>query len=208
MNAREVFRDRWLLIVDKPSGMPSQPDREGTADLYTLLNAQDPYVGLHHRLDRPASGLVLLSLDPEVNAALSEAFRTHTIQRAYAAVLAGDQLAPGDTVTWNAPLDGKPAQSNARILGKGNGMRAALLSPVSGRTHQLRRHAALAAAPIVGDRRHGGEAGTWWPRLALHAARMQLTHPATGEALDVHAPIPDDLAPLWAMAGGPDTLTP
>lgn len=208
MSPREVFRDRWLLIVDKPSGMPSQPDRDGTADLYTLLNAQHPYVGLHHRLDRPASGLVLLSLDPEVNAALSEAFRTHAIQRTYAAVLAGDQLAPGDTATWDTPLDDKPAQSRAHILGKGNGMRAALLSPVSGRTHQLRRHAALAAAPIVGDRRHGGEAGTWWPRLALHATRMQLTHPATGEALDVRAPLPDDLAQLWAIAGGPDTLTP
>lgn len=198
----EVYRDPVLLVVDKPSGLPTQPDRDGTPDLYTLLCAHEPYVGLHHRLDRPASGLVLLTLSPEVNATVAEDFRTHAIERHYLAVLAGDALAPGDTATWTQPLDGRPARTDARILGAGSGLLAALLSPHTGRTHQLRRHAALAGLPMLGDRRYGGHAATWLPRLALHAWRMRLQHPLSGALLELHAPLPSALAQAWGLAGG------
>ncbi|MCB9665849.1 MAG: RluA family pseudouridine synthase [Alphaproteobacteria bacterium] len=198
----EVFRDEVLLVVDKPSGMPSQPDREGSQDLYRLLAAREPYVGLHHRLDRPASGLVLLTLAERVNAAIAEAFRTHAIQRDYLAVLAGDGLVAGERFAWSDPLDGQEAHTDGEVLGAGGGLLAVRLQPRTGRTHQLRRHAAMHGLPMVGDRRHGGAVGSWLPRLALHAARMRLRHPETGARLDLRAPLPEALAGAWAAAGG------
>ena len=66
----------------------------------------------------------------------------------------------------------------------------------TGRTHQIRRHAVQSGHPVVGDRRHGGAAGRLWPRLALHAARLALGHPATGEPLVIESPLPSDLTGL------------
>jgi len=196
---REVFRDRWLLVVDKPSGLATQPTREGDDNVYDRLVAREGYVGLHHRLDQPASGLVLVTLDEAVNPAVAAAFRDHTARRTYRAVLWGDAV---DAV-WSAPIDGQRARTRVRVLGRDNGFTAAEVSIETGRTHQIRRHAALAGAPIVGDRRYGAEAGTAWPRLALHAARLELAHPRTGAPLTFEAPLPDDLVELWTLSGGP-----
>ena len=69
------------------------------------------------------------------------------------------------------------------------------------RTHQIRRHAAEAGFPVLGDRRHGGAAGRAWGRLALHAWRLSFTHPATDEPVTVTAPLPDDLADLFDQIG-------
>ncbi len=195
---RVVYRDRWLLVVDKPSGLPTQPTRTGEPNLYDQLAAREPYVGLHHRLDRPASGLVLLTLDASVNEAIATGFRTHAITRDYRAILWGE--APPSRWTW--PIDGLPAATTLEVEARGSGFTAARLRLETGRTHQIRRHAAHAGHPVVGDRRYGGEAGDAWPRLALHAAALHLAHPITGETLRVDAPLPDDLAPLWRLAGG------
>ena len=79
----------------------------------------------------------------------------------------------------------------------------------TGRTHQIRRHAADQGFPVAGDRRYGGAAGGLWPRLALHACTLALTHPITEEALSLSAPIPEDLASLWAQAlPHPDSQAP
>jgi 23S rRNA pseudouridine1911/1915/1917 synthase len=199
---REVFRDDAILVVDKPSGLASQPDPGGGDDLYTLLRRRERYVGLHHRLDRPASGLVLLALDPDVNAALAEAFREHRIDRSYLAVLAGDAVGVGTTRTWDAPIDGQTARTDVEVLGAASGLLAVRCALHTGRTHQIRRHAAMAGTPIVGDRRYGGEVGGWWPRLALHAYRLRFRHPRDGREIAVEAAVPGDLAVLWRRAGG------
>ena len=80
---------------------------------------------------------------------------------------------------------------------------AARFTLQTGRTHQIRQHAAMAGVPIVGDRRYGGDAGTWLERLALHAGRLRLTHPATGDVMTWTAPLPPPLDSAWAAAGGP-----
>jgi len=195
----EVFRDRWLLVVDKPCGLATQPTPERDDNLYDRLVAIETYVGLHHRLDRPASGLVLLTLDPDANASIAAAFRDHTARRTYRAVLWGDAA---DTV-WDAPIEGRKARTRVRVVGRGNGFTAAEIALETGRTHQIRRHAALAGVPIVGDRRYGAEAGRAWPRLALHAFRLALAHPSTGAPMTFEAPLPADLTELWTLAGGP-----
>jgi 23S rRNA pseudouridine1911/1915/1917 synthase len=160
------------------------------------LMARRAYVGLHHRLDTPASGLMVLAVDRRANAGLAEQFAGHTAGRTYAAVLYGN--ASGGT--WVRPVQGKSARTTVEIVGHGAGLSAARLEPHTGRKHQLRIHAALAGTPICGDRRHGGEAGTRWPRLALHATALRIVHPVTGESLQLHAPIPDDLVDIWTHA--------
>jgi 23S rRNA-/tRNA-specific pseudouridylate synthase len=193
-----VFRDRWLLVVDKPVGLATQPTRSGEANLFDQMRAREDYVALHHRLDRPASGLVLLAVHPDVNAPLTQAFREHAVEREYRAVLYGEV----DGGQWDQPLEGRPARTQVVRLGQKAGMTAAQLQLHTGRHHQIRQHAAMAGTPVVGDRRYGGEAGRAWPRLALHACRLSLVHPITGVPLRVDSPLPTDLEVLWRLAGG------
>lgn len=195
---REVYRDRWLLVVDKPSGQPTQGTAGGQPGLFEALQGVESQVFLHHRLDQPASGLVIFALDPEANRPITEALRAHRIQRRYRAVLAG-RAADG---SWTTKVDGKKAKTDVAVLGHGAGMTAAAITLRTGRKHQIRVHAAMAGTPIVGDRRYGGPVGRAWPRLALHAAELIFAHPVTGKRLELAAPIPDDLAQLWGRATG------
>ncbi len=192
-----VYRDRWLWVVDKPAGLATQDD--GGDDLVSLLRPQVPYLGVHHRLDQPASGLVLFTTHESVNAAIAEGFREHKIRRTYLAVLDGDLEAP---VTWAWKVDGKNARTHTAPLGRAGGRTAVELTLETGRKHQIRVHAALAGLPLVGDRRYGGDSGRAWPRLALHAARLALDHPAGAGPLAIEAALPADLLPLWERSGG------
>lgn len=195
----EIYRDSWILVVDKPAGMPTQPTREGGGpNLHGLLAAQERYVGLHHRLDQPASGLVLVSLDPAANAGLSRAFREHQVRRSYLAVVLGD---PGGAGRWCTPVEGQVAATRWTRLATAGGMSLLSLELETGRGHQIRIHALDAGFPIVGDRRHGGAVGRAWPRLALHAAGLELAHPVSGAALKMDSSIPADLLALIVRTG-------
>ncbi len=198
MNWTEVYRDRYLLAVDKPAGMPTQGTRAGEAGLYERLRASEAYVGLHHRLDRPASGLVLFALDKRANQGLSSGFQRHTIRRTYVAVLMGGAV----NARWDWPIGGKSAATHCERIAEDAGFTAVRITLDTGRKHQIRVHAAMAGTPIAGDRRYGAEAGHAWPRLALHASRMTLRHPVSGEPLVLDAPMPSSLSELWSQAGG------
>jgi 23S rRNA pseudouridine1911/1915/1917 synthase len=200
-----VYEDRWILAVDKPAGMPTQPGRSGreTArhtgdDLFGIVKRGRAYVGMLHRLDQPASGLVLFSVHPAANPPLAAAFRTHAIERTYRAVLAG--MLDSDA-TWEAPIDARSARTDVHVVGHDDGLTAVEVRIHTGRTHQIRVHAASAGHAIVGDRRYGGEVGRWAPRLALHAWRLSLRHPKTREPLDLEAAPPADMESLWSRAG-------
>ena len=103
---------------------------------------------------------------------------------------------------WSEPIDGKPATTRFTRVASGEGMSVLRCGLESGRTHQIRRHAAGAGTPVVGDRRHGGAAGRLWPRLALHAVSLRLDHPTTGEGMVVESPIPSDLSELFDRVFG------
>lgn len=191
----EVHRDRWLLAVDKPSGLPVQPDRRGQANLYDLLAEREGYVGLHHRLDTPASGLVVLTLAREANPGVAALFSQRRARRGYRVVVLGD---PGEAGVWDGALDGQEARTHFERLATGRRTSVLRCWLETGRTHQIRRHAADAGHPVLGDRRHGGAAGRGWKRLALHAESLAFRHPMTGDELELAAPLPADLAPLVA----------
>jgi 23S rRNA pseudouridine1911/1915/1917 synthase len=189
------FQDDAIVVVNKPYGLPSQSTKEGNrTHLYGHLCSKFPYVGLHHRLDTPASGLVLFTLHQQFNKSIADAFRTHQIDRHYHVVVVGN---PGESGTWDAPIGGKPARTHFKTLSSSQGMSLLEATLETGRTHQIRIHAAAVGHPIVGDRRHGGSAGKLWPRLALHASQLKFVHPASGEMITVSAPIPEDLRGLW-----------
>lgn len=194
-----VYADRWLLVVDKPAGMPTQASPGGPPDLYALLKADEPALALHHRLDQSASGLVLFVRDPAANKAIAQGFRDHTIRRTYRAVLNGD----ANDAIWDRPLEGQAARTEVRVVGRGAATTAVAIDLHTGRMHQIRRHAAMAGRAVLGDRRYGAEAGALCPRLALHAWRLTLDHPIQrGVRLSLEAPLPDDLAEAWSAAGG------
>jgi 23S rRNA pseudouridine1911/1915/1917 synthase len=197
----EVWRDAGALVIDKPCGLPTQPTREGHAlHVHGILAARERYVGLHHRLDTPASGLLLVTVERGANAAIAAAFQQGRVERVYAVVVVGD---PGPEGVWDAPIDGQPARTRFTREGSAGGLSVLRVTLETGRTHQIRLHAAGAGFPVVGDRRHGGAAGRLWPRLALHAFELAFPHPRTGARVEVSAPIPEDLAPLIERAGVP-----
>lgn len=188
-----VYEDDGLLVVAKPAGLPTQAPDGGGDNLFDRLRAARPYVGLHHRLDSGASGLVLFTLDPALNGAVSDLFRAHRIDRRYQAILAG-WVEDG---AWERPIDGKPARTDVTVAGRGGGRTAVALALHTGRRHQIRIHAALAGAPVLGDRRYGDESSRRFPRLALHAASLSLADPRTGAPIALSAPLPPDLAGAW-----------
>ncbi len=184
-----------MVVVDKPSGLPSQPARGGSDSVIGRLG---PEARLPHRLDAAASGLLLVSLHPAANSPLAQAFQERTVKRTYLAVVDGHLAA---ATTWERPVGRKAARSRVQPLGHGTGATAVRLALDTGRKHQLRVHAALAGHAILGDRRYGDEAAGRWPRLALHAAKLELTHPVTREALTFEAPLPADLTGVFRSAG-------
>jgi RluA family pseudouridine synthase len=184
----------------------------GGVDLFSELRAGRPGLALLHRLDREASGLVLLSKRPEASAPLQAQLEAHAVERTYLAVCAGrlagerrvDRAIPdraqGRAALSRPPPPGaRPARSWFRPL---EALRGATLVEVrleTGRKHQIRVHAASIGHPLLGDRRYAGAGvADAAPRLALHAARLAFTHPGDGRRMVLEAPLPPDLAALVA----------
>ena len=87
-----LYHQNGIAVINKRFGLASQPTRKGEENLYSLLQNHFSYVGLHHRLDTPASGLVLITTDKKFNKAISEAFQQRTIQRYYRLAVIGKTI--------------------------------------------------------------------------------------------------------------------
>ncbi len=218
-----VHRDETFVVLDKPAGIPVAATRQSARG--TLAEALRryleqsgwvrPYVGVVHRLDRGASGLVLFTIRDIANKSLHKQFVEHRIERFYRLRVHGDappeatcavpilERSGGARAAEHGESRAKPAFTSFRRLDPRTPMKGTSLLeaiPQTGRTHQIRIHAAALGLPLVGDRRHGDPEDPA-PRLFLHAARLRFEHPRTGAPLDLRAPLPD-----WATT--PDDLTP
>lgn len=192
---RIVYEDEYLLVVEKPANMLSVPGKSRYASVYAHIRAHCPTATgpmIVHRLDQATSGLMLLAKTPEMHKDLQSQFIRRSVRKRYVAVLRGELL--GDRGTVDLPLRvdldnrphqmvcfqyGKSARTEWEVVDRENGATRVYFYPITGRTHQLRVHAAHPNglnAPILGDELYGEKAD----RLYLHADRLEFTHPVRG----------------------------
>jgi len=216
MPLKIVYEDAALVVIDKAAGLvvhpgAGQPDR-------TLLNALlahapalagVPRAGIVHRLDKDTTGLLVVAKTVAAQTELVRQLAERRVSRVYLALVQGDPPASG---AIDAPVGrdaksrtrmavthrGKPARTLYRVLERFG--RAALVECrlETGRTHQIRVHFQHIRHPLVGDAvyRRGTRHGIEFPRQALHAAELTLSHPTSGETMTWRAPLPRDFKRL------------
>ncbi len=221
--ARLLHLDRDIVVVDKPAGTSTHaPDEAHHDDVVSRLArhfealGEDRYLGIHQRLDRDTSGVLLLSRRREANKSLAEQFEGRRIDKRYVAVVEGrvperavlvHHLAPGPDgtrVAREARGRPRPDEQEARTklarLERVGKRSLVELVPETGRTHQLRVQLAAIGAPIVGDTLYGGAPSE---RLCLHARALGLVHPSSGQRVLFEAPFPAELRRALTNDGTP-----
>lgn len=193
-----LFEDQWLLVLHKPEGVLSVPGKSEEQSIYSLLRARYPEATgplVVHRLDMATSGLLLAAKTQEVYRHLQAQFENRSIKKRYIALL--DGILPEEEGVIDLPicpdyLDrprqmvneelGKTAITRYRVMDRKNGQTRIAFFPLTGRTHQLRVHAAHPLGlncPIVGDELYGRKA----ERLYLHAEYLEFIHPVSGQRM-------------------------
>jgi 23S rRNA pseudouridine1911/1915/1917 synthase len=224
-----VHEDDSILVIDKPAGLVVHPGSGNWSG--TLLNAllahapqlaALPRAGLVHRLDKDTSGLLVVAKTATAQTALVRQLQARTMGREYLAVVHGELVRSGMV---DAPLGRHPvARTRMAVVARGRPA-ATLYQPLehhahwsylrcrlqTGRTHQIRVHLSSIGHPLIGDPlyRKGRTVGSLppaareFPRQALHAARLSLSHPPGGEPMSFEAPLPEDMRRLLeALRGG------
>ena len=206
-----VYEDDYLLVVNKPAGMLSVPGKTGQASVLSILQERYPDATgpiLVHRLDMATSGLLLAAKDKDTHAELQKQFEGRSVKKRYTALLEGiPSVEPKGFIRLpmrpdfdNRPLQmvdfefGKPAVTRYEILETIDNRTRIAFWPETGRTHQLRVHAAHPDGlncPIVGDPLYGQPA----ERLYLHAEGLEFRHPKTGKRFHIQRPI----IPTWTI---------
>lgn len=217
-----VHEDDAIIVINKPVGLvvhPGSGNWSGTllnALLYRFPQVADvPRAGIVHRLDKDTSGLLVVAKTLQAQTALVRQLQARTVRRHYYALVAGQVLQDG---LVDAPI-GRHASQRTKMAVVGGGREARTHYVIrerftrctllecrleTGRTHQIRVHMANIGHPLVGDDVYGGRRVLGDPRLdtfprqALHAWRLALEHPNSGEELAWEAPVPADMADLLA----------
>jgi 23S rRNA pseudouridine1911/1915/1917 synthase len=207
-----VYQDSDLVVVVKPAGMVSHPaagHRTGTL-VHALLGLGGSWStaggearpGLVHRLDKDTSGLLVAARTEEAHRALSAQLADRSLSRVYQAIVTGHVKGPAGELEGDIgrhPRDrkrmavvasGRAARTRYEVLEQLRGHTLLRCDLYSGRTHQVRVHLAAFGHPVAGDRTYGG--GSVAPRTMLHAWRLKLRHPRTGEELGFEAEPPAD----------------
>ncbi|GAA5177429.1 bifunctional tRNA pseudouridine(32) synthase/23S rRNA pseudouridine(746) synthase RluA [Niveibacterium umoris] len=200
--------DDALLIVDKPAGLLSVPGRgEGMQDcLAARVQAEYADALIVHRLDLATSGILVFARGAAMQRALSVAFQSRAVEKGYVAEVEG--LLAEDAGSVDLPLItdwpnrprqkvdhaiGKPSLTHWQVVSRNRSTHSTrvALTPVTGRSHQLRVHMQAIGHPILGDALYGttrGQAAA--PRLLLHAATLTLPHPVSGTLLRIRSDAP------------------
>ncbi|MFC0269389.1 RluA family pseudouridine synthase [Kushneria aurantia] len=214
-----VERPQWLLF-NKPSGLAVHGGSGVTIGLIEALRQvrDDPFLELVHRIDRDTSGCLLVARSREALNTLSDELRRHGMQKRYLALVEG--YWPAQLVCVETPLErfelasgerrvrvsaaGKPAETRFAVVERFDGATLVEAEPITGRTHQIRVHAADAGHAVLGDSKYGSSAGQrpaqrgGLERLFLHARALSFTDPASGERVEMQAPLAPSLTAVLA----------
>jgi tRNA pseudouridine32 synthase/23S rRNA pseudouridine746 synthase len=217
LNHRVLFLDGEALVIDKPAGLPVDPPRDGGLSLDNHLDSLT--FGFRrwpqpvHRLDRDTSGCLLLSRNPKAHARFQQAFEGAMVEKSYLAIL--DGVPAGEEGVIDLPLAkvssaaagwrmrgdprGKPARTAWRVVATQGARALVAFRPATGRTHQIRVHAAEAlGAPVAGDPVYGNALRDG---MMLHAAALRLPR-AGKEDVAAAAPWPERFGALGFAAPG------
>jgi tRNA pseudouridine32 synthase/23S rRNA pseudouridine746 synthase len=227
MVARLLYRDGLMLVIDKPAGMAVHRGPKGgesLEDQFDALRFGLPRApALAHRLDRDTSGCLVLGRHRKALAALGKMFKNGTVGKTYWAVVEGGPaedegridlaLSKRDETRgwWMKPdPNGLPSTTTWKVLGRGEGVTWLAMEPVTGRTHQLRVHAAEMGWPIVGDNIYGSAPRTGGPILHLHSREIVVPISKNKPPVAVTAPVPEHMRERLMMCGwrGSDDLSP
>ena len=207
-----LFEDDHLLVVQKPAGLNTHaPAPHAGEGIYDWLRHREPRwatLAIIHRLDKETSGVMVFGKTPLANKSLTEQFAQHEVRKRY--VLRTDRPVRAEALVAESALVrlgekyiSRPlhagcdrAETRFRVLNRDAGTTLVEAEPVTGRTHQIRVHAAEHGIPILGDALYGGSG---WRRVCLHAASLTLRHPATGESVTFNAPPLFDVDPRLAL---------
>ncbi|MCG8455608.1 MAG: RluA family pseudouridine synthase [Holophagales bacterium] len=262
---RVLYEDAYLIAIDKPAGLPSQATPEDVSvnaveGVRRLLgrrtggrrtggrrtggrrtgagarSEEEPYVALHHRLDRGTSGILLLAKHRRANPGLARAFAAASdapaakpaggmdpggLEKAYEVLVhvpGEHRLEAGESFVIELGLEprggrkvavvadgGLRARTEVRVLVVGEGAARLEARPATGRKHQIRAHLEARGLPVCGDRLYGGSSrireAPRAPRPMLHASRLVLPHPVSGELLRLECPPPADFERLATLLG-------
>lgn len=210
-----LYQDADVVVVNKPCGMVVHP-AAGNEDR-TLVNALLYHVhdlsgiggemrpGIVHRLDKDTSGLILIAKNDRAHTLLSDQFKERSMEKHYRAVAFGsfkEECGLIDAPIARHPIDrkkmaivpdGKPSQTEWKVMEHLKGATYLDVHLLTGRTHQIRVHMHSIGHPLLGDRIYAPNIKTsvHVPRLMLHAYSLAFTHPTTGERMEMTAPLPD-----------------
>ncbi len=201
-----LYQDEDILVINKPSGLLTVPGKapEHRDSVINRVNMVYPTARIVHRLDMATSGLLILAMHKPAQSHLSKQFQARTTQKCYHARIYGTLETTSGTVDlplicdWpNRPKqmvdheNGKPSQTLWRVLSKTSNTTTVELTPITGRSHQLRVHMLSLGHPILGDRLYAhAEALAMADRLQLHASELSIDHPVTNQRHHFVAPCP------------------
>lgn len=193
-----LFEDEHLLVVDKPAGVNTHaPSPFAGEGIYDWLRHREPRwatLAILHRLDKETSGVMVFGKTPLANRSLTEQFTAREVHKKY--LLLTDRPVARNEFTVKSTLarigdryasraGGEPAETLFRVVGAHEGGTLVEAEPYTGRTHQIRVHAAESGLPILGDTLYGGTAAE---RVFLHAAELRFKHPETQKECEFKAP--------------------
>ncbi|MGN1164415.1 MAG: RluA family pseudouridine synthase [Candidatus Ornithospirochaeta sp.] len=237
-----LYEDDHILVINKEQGMVVHPGSgvsSGTVanallglygeDFETGEDSLRP--GIVHRLDKDTSGVMVIAKTKDAHLALTEEFSNHTNEKYYLAIAKGFFTSPEGTIDKRIARDksnrkkfavtdnkseGKDALTKWRVLGQGKDYALLRLRIYTGRTHQIRVHLSSISHPVLGDPIYSRKDSAYpCAGLMLHAERLVLTHPVTGERMVFRAPVPGRFLPIlekegivWSSSGVCDTIIP
>lgn len=200
MNIPIVFEDDWLLVVDKPAGLLSVPTpKNESRTLTSILNQDVQDRGLNyrlypcHRLDRETSGLLIYAKSRGVEAKMMDAFRDRLVHKKYIAFLHGKLAQPQGVI--NSAIEGKSALTKYKVLQEKSNYSVLEVSPVTGRTNQIRIHFKHIQHPLVGEDKFAfrKDFALRAKRVCLHGKYLEFKHPQTAKAMVLESPLAQDM---------------